>query len=524
VNPSGQGYSITVKAMRTVTGEAIASVTSVASGKDQILETTTRLAASVRKALGDNTSQSAQLFAMRSVSASSLEVVSLYAAAVEAQAKGQYEEARQSYLKAVQLEPTFGLGYQGLAAMSQNQFRLDDAEKYSKEALRYLDGMTERERFATRAFYYTRTNDFQQCVKEYGELLARYPADSIAHSQRAVCLRRLRKMREAVEEMRQAVNMLPNHVGFRINLALIADYAGDFETAEQEVQGLDSLTDASRPPDPRVLVAKVHSQLGRGLLPEAAQTYEKLRPIDARMASFAAGGLGDIAVYEGRFSEAIRIFEEGAAADLAAKNTERAALKLASIAYANLLAGRHPAAAAAADKALTNNESMPVRFLAAQIFIETGAVEKAKALAAALGSSKELSGESQAHGKIIDAEIALKQGDHAAAVKLATEANGMLDTWLGHFALGRAHFEAGNFVQADSEFDLCITRRGEALSFWMDEGRTYGHFPVVYYYRGRSREAMNTASFADSYREYLEIRGASTEDPLVRDVRKRIGG
>ncbi len=78
------------------------------------------------------------------------------------------------------------------------------------------------------------------------------------------------------------------------------------------------------------------------------------------------------------------------------------------------------------------------------------------------------------------------------------------------------------FVQADSEFDLCITRRGEALTV-MDEGPTYGLFPIVYYYQGRVREELKTASFADSYREYLKIRGASKEDPLVPEVRKRIG-
>jgi hypothetical protein len=34
---------------------------------------------------------------------------------------------------------------------------------------------------------------------------------------------------------------------------------------------------------------------------------------------------------------------------------------------------------------------------------------------------------------------------------------------------------------------------------------------------------MKSAGFADSYREYLNIRGQSTEDPLLADVRKRVG-
>ena len=69
-------------------------------------------------------SESAQQLAMRNVSTSSLDVVGHYAAAVEAQATGRFEEARQSYQKAVELDPKFGLGYQGLAAMARNLGRL----------------------------------------------------------------------------------------------------------------------------------------------------------------------------------------------------------------------------------------------------------------------------------------------------------------------------------------------------------------------------------------------------------------
>jgi hypothetical protein len=37
------------------------------------------------------------------------------------------------------------------------------------------------------------------------------------------------------------------------------------------------------------------------------------------------------------------------------------------------------------------------------------------------------------------------------------------------------------------------------------------------------REGLNSTKFADSYREYLNIRGKSTEDPLLPDVRRRAG-
>ena len=513
VDRRGNGYEISMKAAESVTGNVITTVRRRASTKEAVLGTATEMMSDVRKALGDNTSSSSQLFAMRSVSASSLEVIAHYAAAVQAQSDGKFEEARESYAKAVELDPQFGLGYQGLAVMSRNLGRIEDAEKYIKEALRYLDSMTDRERFGTRGFYYRMIGDNQQCAKEYAELLALYPADTVGHIQRSVCLAAMKNMRESMNEARQAVDMLPNHVGYRTNLALVTNFAGDFEAAEKEVQAIPR-------PDARALIALAYSQLGRGLLPEATATYQQIASMGAVGASIAASGLADLALYQGRFSEAIPILEKGAAADLAAKNSSRAAIKFTSIAYAHLMKGATAPAIAAAEQALANSKTMAVRFLAARVFVAAGALDQAQALATSL--SAELPATPQAHGKIIQGEIALKKGDAREAIRILTEANTLLDTWFGRFALGRAYLEAGAYPQADSEFDRCISRRGEALSL-MDEGATYGHFPVVYYYQGRVREALGTAAFADAYREYLKIRGASTEDPLLPEVRRRAG-
>ena len=47
---------------------------------------------------------------------------------------------------------------------------------------------------------------------------------------------------------------------------------------------------------------------------EATETYKKVAAMDPRNA-WAQSGLGDVLVYEGRFSEAVPIFEQAAAAD-----------------------------------------------------------------------------------------------------------------------------------------------------------------------------------------------------------------
>jgi serine/threonine protein kinase/Flp pilus assembly protein TadD len=511
IDRKGAGYEVTVKAAEPVTGNAVADAKGSASSKEQVLGTVTKLATTVRKLLGDKTSESAQLFAMKSISTASLEVLGHYAAGVELQSKGKYEEARQAFLKAIALDPQFGLGYQGLASSSRNVGKLQDAEKYAKEALKSLDTMTERERFNVRGYYYRTIGDLQQCVSEYGQMLTRYSADTVAHNQRAICLAGLRNMSGAVDELRQAVRILPNHVTYRANLAILMTYAGDFAGAEREVQ-------AMKEPVPRAMLALAYSQMGQGRLREAAETYSKLGTTGALGASFSAAGLGDLALYEGRFTDAVRTFEQGAAADLAAKNSDPAANKFASLAYVHLMRGQKDAAAAAAEKALANSKVMAYRFLAARVLVEAGPIARAQTLAADLAS--QLAAEPQAYGKIIEGEIALKKRNLPQAIKILIDANSVVDTWLGHFDLGRVYLEAGAFTQATSEFDICIKRRGETIAL-LNEDPTYGLFPPVYYYQGRAREGMQTAGFAASYQEYLKIRGNSTEDPLLPEVRKR---
>jgi tetratricopeptide (TPR) repeat protein len=468
----------------------------------------------VRQALGDQASETAQMFAMVSLSTTSLDVVRNYAAAQEASSNGKFEEAMQSLLKAVEADPKFGVGYQLLALNSRNLGRLQDADKYINQALLYLDGMTERERYSTRGFYYRMTGDYQQCVREYGELIARYAADLVGHNQRALCLTQLRDMRGAVNEMRQVVDMLPNRVIFRDNLALYNSYAGDFQTGEREARAIQE-------PDVYSIMALAFGQTGQGQLSAAAATYQKLATVDALGASFAASGLADLASVEGRFADAVRILSEGAARDLASKSADRAAAKFAAVAQAELARGRNAAAIAAAETALRHSQAVKIRFLAARLFVEADAPERARPLIASLAA--ELQAEPQAYAKIVEGEAAIKGGDPRMAIKLLTEANMLLDTWIGHYALGRAYLEAGAFIQADSEFDRCIRRRGEALALFLDEEPTYTFLPSAYYYQGRVREELKSAAgLTESYGAYLTLRGQSKEDPRVAEVRQRV--
>jgi eukaryotic-like serine/threonine-protein kinase len=513
----GDGYKLSVEALDARTGTSVANAEVNAATKDALLLSIPKLAAPIRKALGDTTPESVQLAASGPFTAASLEVVHLYSTAMEQQFADKNEDALRSFSKAVELDPNFARAYSGMSATSAALGRQADGEKYIKLAMQHLDRMTERERYHSRAFYYFIVGDYPKCVEEYNSLVGQYPADRVGQANLAVCLVQVRNFPKALEAAGKAVEIVPRGAVQRENLSFLSSFLGDFQSGEREARVALDINPSSE--TGHLILGE--AQLGKGEISQAAASYNTLEKQSPQGASLAAAALADLSAYEGHFTEAARILERAASADLKAKTADTAAEKLATLAYDQLLRRQRQAALASADEALAHSQSVQVKFLAGRVFAEAG--ERAKATKIATGLAAQLQPEPKAYAKIIEGKSALKQGDSREAIRAFTEANSLLDTWIGRFELGRAYLEAGLFVEADSEFDRCVKRRGEAIELFMDNVPTFAHFPLVYYYQGRVREALKSPAFADAYRSYLSIRGHSSEDPLVAEVHRRLG-
>jgi eukaryotic-like serine/threonine-protein kinase len=518
INMQGGKYEISATAVEAVSGHVLAKADISVGNKQDILSDLPKLAAPLRQALGDTTSASIQFNEVSGgFTAASLEAVHQDSLGVDEQFAGKFQEAFNSFQKAAELDPKFARAYTGMAAMAQNLGRPSDAVKYMKLAMEHVDRMTERERFRNRGLYYLTTGDWQNCVQEYSQLVTRYFADRVGQNNLASCYTQLRNAPKALEAAQHAVEIVPKGVGQRLNLAFISAFAGDFAASEKEARAALEINSSVG----QGYLALAEAQLGQGQIDKAADSYHRLEKFDASSMSTANAGLADLAAYQGKYAEAARILTDGAATDVAAKSADNAARKYAALANLEVLQGHNAAALADIGKALANSQSIQIKFLAAIAYVDAGDLAKAQKLATSL--SAELSSEPQAYGKIISGLIALKRNDAREAVQQITAANNLLDTWVGRFELGRAYLAAGAFTEADSEFDQCVKRRGEAIELFMDNVPTYAYFPPVYYYQGRVREGMKSDGFADFYKTYLSIRGQSSEDPLVTEIRHRIG-
>lgn len=195
-------------------------------------------------------------------------------------------------------------------------------------------------------------------------------------------------------------------------------------------------------------------------------------------------------------------------------------MKLAALAHTRLMQGQKQQAIAAAEKALANSQSTKIRFIAGLVFAEAGAGPRTQEMIKGLSAG--LQPEPKAYAKILEGKQTLRAGHTQEAIQSFSAANALLDTWVGRFELGKAYLEAKQFIQADSEFAECLKRRGEAMSLFLDEYPTYGHFPQLYYYLGLQREGTNNPASLEFYRKYLGIREKAGEDVLIADARKRI--
>jgi tetratricopeptide (TPR) repeat protein len=449
--------------------------------------------------------------------AASLEAVHEASVAADEQFAGKFQDAFNSFQKAAQLDPKLTWAYTGMAAMAQNMGKPEDALKYMQQAMQYVDNMTEREQYRDRGLYYRIAGNWQECVQEYTELVTRYPADRVGQNNLSICYTQLRNAPKALEAAKRAVEIVPKGVGPRLNLAFISAFAGDFAGSEKEARTVLSIN----PKVAQSYLVLAEAQLGQGQIDNASQSYHQLESFGPDATSTARDGLADLAAYQDKHADAVKILKEGAADDLAAKNNDGAARKYVALARIEELQGDHAAALADTDKALGQSQIAPIEFLAARTYVDAGQIAKAQKLATTLSSS--LSSESQAYGKIIGGLIAMKKKDTNESIRQLSAANSLLDTWIGHFELGRAYLEAGAFTEADAQFDQCMKRRGEVIELFDDNVPTYAYFPPVYYYEGRAREEMKSASFADFYKQYLAIRGQSADDPLVVDIHHRLG-
>jgi len=296
-------------------------------------------------------------------------------------------------------------------------------------------------------------------------------------------------------------------------------YAGGFETTV--AQGHLVLGANPRYQFAFLPLALAHAL--RGDANAARGMYSQLEALNAFGASLGTLGEADLAMYDGRYKDALRLLQPASAADERGKDKAAAAAKYVALAETQMALGQRAAASASATRAAQLGDDQSTLFPAALVLVDAEQDAAAREIAARLDNL--LQNQPRAYARLIAAEIARRQRLMGEAIDAYRDAQKRDDSWWSRFGLGRAYAEAGRHdAEAIAELELCIKRRGEGADAFMADTPTLRFVPAAYYWLARAHEAVSsTAAARANYEQFVKVRAdADPPDPLAVDARARL--
>jgi eukaryotic-like serine/threonine-protein kinase len=520
MTPSGSGYQITVKAIDPEKGAQLAERSITARSKAELLPAISAVAGEIRSALGDTTPESTRRQAGETFTAGSLPAMAAYARAQELNnTAGKTQEALAKFNEAVQHDPEFGRAYINIATIYTNLKQPEEAQKNYDKAIKYIDRMTEREKYRTLGTYYLGVaRDYEKAIANYQELVKLYPADNTGTANLALAYVYVRNLPMAAEMGRRAIEIYPKSVLQRTNYATYSMYSGDFATAVDQAQ--KALKE--NPAYEWAALTLALSRLSQGDEARARAAYTSLKAMSPLGFSLSTMGEADLEMYYGHVDRARAVLKDGIARDQETKDDSNLALKLIALSELELAAGRRKEAGAAAERAAGLNTHESVLVPAARMFVALGKEDRAREIARGLDAL--IPPAPRSYARVIAADIALSHGRFPEAIDDLREAIKLHDSWLAHVVLGKVYAAAKRPIEALGEWEACLKRRGEATDVFFADTSSLRYLPEVYFYLGLAQEAGGAASGArSSFESFLKMRGAAQPpDPLAADAQRRL--
>ena len=478
-------YQFTVNAVEPAGGERIIELDKTARDKVSVLATVSEIAGEFREELGDTTLKDSSLRGTETFTAASLEAAKAYTEAQNVAYAGDYAAASEHYRRAIEFDPNFGRAYSGWALAMFNLGRDSEAEELWQQALTHMNTMTDRERHRTLGLYYMAVSrNYEKAIESYEELVEKYPADGAGHNNLAVAYFSTLEFGRAMEEARAVLEIYPSNLFYQQNYALFAMYASEFDLAEEKARAVIAEDDSRY----YAWLPIAITELSRGNLEAARDSYRSMAAIGDSGSSLANIGLADIALFEGDYGQAIELLEQGLATDIEAGNKRSAATKYVALAAAHSGIGDADAAIVAMENAIATNAGLGRQVSAALLYLELGRPYEAQAISDDLIGAVQK--QRRAYGEMIAGLIEGRNGNSVAALDRLRAALELADFWLIRFYLAQAYFDAGSYVEALDEFDIAARRRGEAAALFQDDLPTWRYLATLPDWRSRAMEAL----------------------------------
>jgi serine/threonine protein kinase/tetratricopeptide (TPR) repeat protein len=234
----GRNYVITLEAVNSQTGEAIAHQQTEADGKEQVLKALGRAATALREHLGESLASIRKFDApIEQATTSSLEAFKDYTIGIEFRKKGQYAQAAPPLKRAIERDSEFALAYEQLGTTYRDLRNLALGNQYLTRAYELRDRVSERERITISATFFRHiTGEIDKRVETTLRLTQTYPQDLYGHHLHGNSLMIAGDYEQAAEAYREALRLDADYSLSRANLALALIGLNRFDEAQQVIE------------------------------------------------------------------------------------------------------------------------------------------------------------------------------------------------------------------------------------------------------------------------------------------------
>ena len=235
INPIGSGYVLTARLL-AADGEAVlASERETAGDVDEIIPAIDQLSKHLRERIGESYTSLRADPPLERVTTGSMSALRLYSDAIDAiETNGDIDRGLALLEEAIEADSSFAMAHRKLAVELRN--RLEDQSRQDealRQAYRYRDRLTERERYLTMASYYTTvTGETEKAITAYEQLLERDPNDNWALNNVAILYGDLGDEERQVEMMTRSLAIDSTRTIAYTNLASALMQTGRYDEAE----------------------------------------------------------------------------------------------------------------------------------------------------------------------------------------------------------------------------------------------------------------------------------------------------
>ncbi|PWT84851.1 MAG: hypothetical protein C5B58_04025 [Acidobacteria bacterium] len=515
----GEGFEITVQALDPARKETPPLFTEDEKifRKEEFFDRVDGLVKRVRKDLGESIKRiKANSRPLATVTTPDFQALQLYSQAIDAEDRGNVNEALSLLQSALARDPEFAMAHHLIADLYETMGNRDEKRKHLKRAYELRARLTPRESYFVEASYHLANEEPERAVDVLTALVALYPMDAEARVELASAYYEVGRLSDSIEQLKEILNIDPDSVP---TYGTLVPWLARNNKPEEALQ-------AYRTARKRGLNIP-GSEWGLGM---ALWNQGKIDEAQAKFRALHASGIEPYAtigriylartlIYQGKLAQASAHLQTGIIQDRTNDNREAELLERYLFATVALMQGNNAQARSQLQLTLSRGDAstLDARYLqwAGELYLEMGDIPSARQIYGILENlfARLPSPAIRAHHYILAGEIDLSQSRNTDAEQHFLASLGPYPA-LSHQGLAKAYEAQQDWENAATAWKAFLDSRGEVFQDYCPADWVLAHLSLA-----RVERHLNKVEESrDEYRKLLGIWGDSDQVGVVHQA------